>query len=191
MLGFHLQSRGQFVGVMFWQRCYEKSPVIFVGHAALMYLRSLFHRHLINRLHYVFLIDVHESRLLITNGLVPVWSIGLGFGRNRDEIWYNGFALARNKIVSRGKGSVRIKNENTYSQSYTYTGTNHTGSWYNINDNIRRQAQWYYNFGKWGMKRRFMCPKFISAVNLHMWWAENRVQSARGVNIILKIENNK
>ena len=59
-----------------------------------------------------------------------------------------------------------------------------------IND-IRRQAQWYNNFDKGGMKWRLMCPKFIWVANLYMLWTGNRMQSAKGVNTILKTEKNK
>ena len=69
---------------------------------------------------------------------------------------------------------------------YTDKGINHARSWHNINDNIRRQAQWYNNFDKGGMKWRLMCPKFIWVANLYLWWTGNRMQSARGVNTILK-----
>ena len=78
--------------------------------------------------------------------------------------------------------------KNIYCQSYTDKGINHARSWHNINDNIRRQAQWYNNFDKGGMKWRLMCPKFIWVANLYMWWTGNRVQSAKGVNRILKTE---
>ena len=43
-----------------------------------------------------------------------------------------------------------------YCQSYTDKGINHARSWHNINDNIRRQAQWYNNFDKGGMKWRLV-----------------------------------
>ena len=79
--------------------------------------------------------------------------------------------------------------KNIYCQSYTDKGINQARSWHNINDNTRRQAQWYNNFDKGGMKWRLMCPKFIWVENLYMWWTGNRVQSAKGVNTILKTEN--
>ena len=87
--------------------------------------------------------------------------------------------------------NLEMTMKNIYCQSYTDKGINHPRSWHNINDNIRRQAQWYNNFDKGGMKWRLMCPQLIWVANLYMWWTGNRVQSARRVNTILKTGKNK
>ena len=52
----------------------------------------------------------------------------------------------------------------------------HTRLWHNINDNIRRQARWYDNFGKGGTKWKLRRPKFKLATNLYVFSSKQGAQ---------------
>ena len=66
---------------------------------------------------------------------------------------------------------------NIHCQNYTDSGINHTRSWRIINDNIRRQARWYHNFG--GSKYVCAPSSCIEYDSYICGEQENRVQGAR------------
>ena len=93
-----------------------------------------------------------------------VWFITKGYAIYEFDVTSSLQALVCMKAAQPPKAlfsmtmTMKMTMKNIYCQSYTDKGINHARSWHNIDDNSRRQAQWYHNFDKGAWSEDLCAP---------------------------------